>query len=115
MSERFNLAADLEQLFNVGMEERRVGVEEDKINSSANTRRVGIGLRKIREIRGCGAQHMELSTQITPKPDEMGIGFKCDDDVAAVVICASSEPLSLAYRPRLTAWGGSLFAIPPAC
>ena len=42
----------------------------------------------------------------------MGIGFKCDDDVAAVVIRASSEPLSLAYRRRLTAWGGSLFAIP---
>ena len=33
VSERFNLAADLEQLFNVGMEERRVRVEEDKINS----------------------------------------------------------------------------------
>ena len=35
VSERFNLAANLEQLFrfSVGMEERRGEVEEDKINS----------------------------------------------------------------------------------
>jgi hypothetical protein len=37
---------------------------------------------------------MELSTQITPKQAGMGIGSKCDDDVAAVVIRASSKPLS---------------------